>query len=251
MHKCLIFFPLIFSISGCLFPKQNIYQKGVISYEKKEYEKAIRYFTEFYQRSPSGDSTLFFLYNCYIKVGDIRTGIKILEELAKRKNLSEPIYSNLFSYYHQNNLYHKINQMILNAPQPVIQKFDIKYPLTKRICAELFAGALSSGKIDDPINFALKRGILKSAPDGKFYENDTIKVNQLILLLDSFIPPVNPENNFRFKYIKMNSYLYLPYSRLISLNILEYDENINPEASATLSQALRAITNLKNRGFLK
>lgn len=251
MHRCLIFFSLFFSISCSLFPKQNFYQKGLRSYEKKEYEKAIKYFTEFYKKTPTGDSTLFFLYNCYIKIGDIQTGIKILEELAKRKNPNEQIYLNLFNYYYRHNLFYKINQMLLNAPQTVVQKFNLKILLTKRLCAELFTGAISFSKIDDPINFAIKKGLMKSAPDGKVYENDTIRVNQLILLLDSFVPPINPEISIRFKYIKVNSYLYLPYLRLVSLNILEPDENINPEAIAPLSMALHAITNLKNKGFIR
>ncbi|MEO0106473.1 MAG: hypothetical protein ABIL46_04005, partial [candidate division WOR-3 bacterium] len=229
----------------------NFYQKGIASYEKEEYEKAVKYFIEFYKKSPSGDSTLFFLYNCYIKIGDIQNGIKILEELARRKNPSEKIYYNLYNYYHQNNLFYKINQMILNAPASVVQKFDLKYPLTKRRCAELLIGAISSSKINDPVNFVIKRGLLRPAPDGKFYENDTIKVNHLILLLDSFVQPVNPVNFIKLQYIRPDSYLYLPYLRLISLQILKPDENINPEAIATLSQALYAITNLKSKGFIK
>ncbi|MEO0124142.1 MAG: hypothetical protein ABIL69_09100 [candidate division WOR-3 bacterium] len=241
----------MFFISCSLFQKQNLYQKGLKNYEKKDYERAIKYFTEFYKNSPTGDSTLFFLYNCYIKIGDVQTGIKILGELAKRKNPSEHIYTNLFNYYHQNNLFYKINQMLLNAPQSVIQKFDQKYPLTKRRFAELLTGAISSSKVNDPVNFVIRKGLLKSSPDGKFYDNDTIKINQLILLLDSFISPVIPEINMNLKYIKADSYLYLPYLRLISLDILKPDENIDPESTGPLSMALYGITNLKNKGFIK
>ncbi len=234
-----------------IFSKKNFYQKGITHYENKDYEKAIKYFSAFYKKSPSGDSTLFFLYNCYIKIGDIQAGIEILEELAKRKNPSAQIYSNLFNYYHMNRLFYKINQMILNAPQSVVQQLDQKYPLTRRRFAELLVGAISSSKIDDPVNLVVRKKLLKSAPDGKFYDNDTIKVNQLILLLDSFVAPVNPEFHIYFKHIKVDSYLYLPYLRLISHEILERNDDINPDTVATLSMALRAITNLKNKGLIK
>jgi len=238
-------------LSCALFPKPNIYKKGVESYQKNDFAQAIKHFTDFYKKSPSGDSTLFFLYNCYNKIRDIDASIRILEELAKRKNSLELIYANLFNYYHQYNLYYKINQLLLNAPFSAVQKFDQRYPLTQKFCAELFTGATTNVPIKDPISYAVKKGYLKPAPDGKFYANDTIKLNNLILLLDSFLPPIHPERTFLIKNIGTDSYLYLPYLRLVSLGILQFDDNINPAANASLSQTVQAINVLKNKGFLK
>ncbi len=243
---------LTLALMSCtLISKPNLYERGLECYKKNEYEKAVRYLTQFYKKYPDGDSTLVLLYNCYVKLSDVEAGIKVLEELAKRKNPMEQIYVNLYNYYHQNNLYCKINQMLLNAPSSVLRKFDEKYPLTKRRCAELFVGAVSSTRIPEPINWVINKGFLKPTADGKFYENDTLRINQLILLLDNFIPPENPGISIRLRYIKPDSYLYFPYLRLISLNILEPKEDINPMEFAPLSLALFGITNLKNKGFIK
>ncbi len=242
---------LITILSCAFFPKPNLYKKGTESYKKNDFQQAIKYFNGFYKKSPSGDSTLFYLYNCYNKIGDIETSIKILEELARRKNPNDQIYINLFNYYRQQKLYYKNYQLLMTLPFPVLQKIDQMYPLTQKLCAELFTGATTNVRVDDPINYAVRKGFLKHAPDGKFYDNDTLRVNHLILLLDSFLPLMQIRFDYSTKNIKSDSYLFLPYFRLVSLGILKLDENINPGAYASLSQALRAINELKNKGYLK
>ncbi|MGB9721327.1 MAG: tetratricopeptide repeat protein [bacterium] len=243
---------LIISILSCtLLPRPNIYRKGVENYQNKDYERAIKYFTDFYKKSPSGDSTLFYLYNCYIKTGNIDASIKILEELVRRKNPGEQIYFNLFNYYRQTNLYYKINQLLLNCPVSVLHRFDRSCALTQQLCAEIFTGATTNNKIKNPIAYAIKKGFLQPAPDGNFYANDTIKLNNFILLLDSFLPPKNPDRFFLMKNISSDSYLYVPYMRLVEFNIIDFDENINPEMTVLISQAVQSINSLKNKGFIK
>ncbi|MCX7994616.1 MAG: hypothetical protein N3A65_02420 [candidate division WOR-3 bacterium] len=249
MHRLVI--PFILMASCGIFSEENLYKKGIASYEKKEYEKAIRYFTLYYQKVPTGDSTLFFLYNCYLKINDHQSAVKILEELARRGHPDENIYINLYHFYQRNNSYDKMIKMLLNTPPDVMEKIDLKFPLTRRRVAELFAGIFSLKPVSDPINFVLDKGFMKPAPDGKFYENDTVKIYHLILFLDSYLPPVTPQSYIYLKNIKPDSYLYLPCSRLVSLGILELDENIDPEARCSLSQVLRAIMNLKNKGYIK
>ncbi len=238
-------------LSCTLLPRTNIYEKGIESYQKRDYEKATKYFTDFYKKSPSGDSTLFYLYNCYVKTGSTESGIRVLEELAKRKNPNEQIYHNLFNYYRQHNLYYKINHLLLNSPSSVLQKIDQNYPLTQRLCAELFTGTTTNTAIKDPIIYAIKKGYLKPAPDGKLYETDTIKTGIFILLLDSFLPVNNPDSFYTLKNIRSDSYLYLPYMRLVASGIVNFDENINPEMNVPLSQAIQAINLLKDKGYIR
>ncbi|MGQ9700996.1 MAG: tetratricopeptide repeat protein [bacterium] len=238
-------------LSCAFFSRPNLYRKGVESYQRNDFNQAIKYFENFYKKSPAGDSTLFYLYNCYNRTGNVAASIKILEELAKRKNPNEQIYINLFQYYREQRLYHKSNQLLMASPNVVLQKIDRIFPLTQKLCAELFTGATTSGRIDDPIAYAAKKGFLKQAPDGKFYINDTLRLDYLILLLDSFLPPVQLNPAYSIKNIKPNSYLYLPYSRLVSQGIMQLDENINPATYASLSQALMAINQLKEKGYIK
>ncbi|MEO0137935.1 MAG: tetratricopeptide repeat protein [candidate division WOR-3 bacterium] len=243
---------VLFTTTTCgIFSKPNLYQQGVRSYEQKDYEKAIKYFTSHYQKSPSGDSTLFFLYNCYLKTGNYPSAIKILEKLARRKNPHPAIYLNLYQYYRHQRLYYKIPEMLSRAPKSALQKIDREVPLTRRCIAELLTGICTAQKIDDPIGFAIKKGFIKPSADGKLYENDTIKIYQLILYLDSFLPPVKPEKLLHVKNIRPDSYLYYPYSRLVSFGILEPDAEIDPQAYGTLSFLQRALINLKNLGYLK
>lgn len=238
-------------LSCVFFSGPNLYRKGIESYQRNDFNQAIKYFNNFYKKSPSGDSTLFYLYNCYNKIGDVTSSIKILEELTRRKNPNEQIYINLFNYYRQQKLYYKINHLLMAAPLPIVQKIDRIYPVTAKLCAELFTATATSVQIDDPIAYAVRKGFLRHAPDGKFYDNDTLRVNHLILLLDSFLPPVQVRFEYSMKNIKPDSYLFLPYSRLVTVGILQFDENINPEAYVSLSQALRAINELKKKGYLK
>ncbi len=238
-------------VSCALFPKSNKYIQGVESYQKNEYQKAIQYFTDFYRQSPAGDSTLFYLYNCYCKIGDTETGIAILQELANRKNPREQIYTNLFSYYRQQGLYHKVNRLLMSMPFPVAQQFTRRYYLTQRLCAEIITGAVANNPVKDPIAYTIEKKFLRPSPDGKFYENDTIKLCHLIILLDNFLPPDKPEHTYVSKHIRADSYLFLPYSRLVSKGILSPDENTNPEMNASLLLAVKAINALKEKGFLK
>ncbi len=239
------------ALSCALFPKSSSYIKGVENYQKNEYRKAIKYFTEFYKKSPSGDSTLMYLYNCYYKIGDIETSIKILEELARRKNPSEQIYISLFNYYRQHGLFYKVNQLILNMPLSVARKFDQRYLLTRRLCAEIIAGAITETEVKNPISYIMGKKLMNASPDGKFYEHDTLKVGTLILVLDSFLPAVIPEQIYVSKHIRANSYLLLPYSRLVSAGIISPEENIDPQMNASLTQTVRAICVIKSKGFLK
>uniref|UniRef100_A0A7V3VUV0 Tetratricopeptide repeat protein n=1 Tax=candidate division WOR-3 bacterium TaxID=2052148 RepID=A0A7V3VUV0_UNCW3 len=212
---------------------------------------AIRYFTEFYKSSPSGDSTLFFLYIAYIKTGNIQKGINILEELARRKNPNPGIYLNLIKYYRENHLYYKVNDLINNTPPSVIKHIDRNLPLTKRLFTELLIGACTTNPVSEPLVFALKKGFIKPSPDGKFYGDDTIKFNYLIPALDDLIPTVNPANHIPLKNITRDSYLYLPIQRLIALGIIAPDEDINPEDYVPVSFALRAINIIREKEFIR
>lgn len=243
--------PSLIMLSCVFFSGSNLYRKGIESYQRNDFNQAIKYFENFYKKSPSGDSTLFYLYNCYNKIGNVTSSIKILEELTRRKNPNEQIYINLFNYYRQQKLYYKINHLLMAAPLPIVQKIDRIYPLTQKLCAELFTGATTNTRIDDPITYATKKGFLKHAPNGKFYSNDTLTLNYLILLFDSFLPPMQLNPTYSIKNIKPDSYLYLPYSRLVAQGIIEFDENIDPKKYASLSQALRAINQLKEKGYIK
>ncbi|MEO0185870.1 MAG: hypothetical protein ABIL20_08755 [candidate division WOR-3 bacterium] len=132
-----------------------------------------------------------------------------------------------------------------------MQTLDQKYPLTQKLCAEIFAGVTTNKKIMNPIAYSIEKGFVRPAPDGKFYETDTIEIGNFILMLDSFLPPKNPDRFFPLKNIKSDSYLYIPYMRLVEYGIVNLDENINPEMHTLLSQGVRAICTLKNRGLIK
>jgi len=175
--------------------------------------------------------------------------MQILERLERIGSENENVYLNLIYYYRKNFQYDKLYNLIINLRPGVKKKFDMHYVLTLRLYAEILSGASSKMNIN-PITYARTQGYLFDFPDGKFYENDTLTMGNLIILLDRLIEPFYPEKFFLIKNISSHSFLYIPYMRLLELGVLEFNLNLNPEEPASVTTAAVAIAYLKKRGLI-
>jgi hypothetical protein len=246
------FWPIVAICLSCsLFDKPSLYQQGLNKYCKNDFSEASRLFSLHYARSPQGDSTLYYLYDCYRRLGQTRKGMEILEILAGRNCPDSNVYFNLFSYYQQEHEYQKQYGVVLNASPPVRQQFDRRHKLTMRLFAELLTGAVSSVPTRDPVGYVISRGFLNVFPDGQFYGFDTVTIARLIVMLDRLVAPVYPQKFYVVKNIPARSFLYLPYMRLVENGILALDPEMIPEKHAPVSMAICAISNLKERGILR
>ncbi|HEC78429.1 MAG TPA: hypothetical protein ENI34_04715 [candidate division WOR-3 bacterium] len=230
--------------------RRNDFEKGVEFYKRGELQKAVEHLTAYYTKRPRSDTTLYYLYDCYKKLNKPLQGMKVLEQLVKIGTRDENVYLSLFSSYRRMKQYKKSFSLLVNAPPKVKKTFDDHYTLTRRLFAEIVCGVSKNPIRSDPIVFAVSKKYLPLFLDGKFHDSDTITNGNLIIILDKLIEPIYPEKFFALRNIPNDSYLYLPYMRLISFNIIDLKADLVPDAPASLTTAAQAVLNLKKRGII-
>lgn len=242
----------ILTVACCasLFDRSNDLERGLVSYERRQYAAAAEYFNAHYSRTPTADSVLYYLFSCYKHLGRTEEQISVLEKLAARNTEDENVYLNLIHLYRTHNRYHALYNMLARIEPPASHAVDKRLILTRRFYAELICGAAAASVQTDPLIFCMSKGYLPVSPDGQLYEGDTITTANMIVLLDRLVDPLHPRNLYAMQNISARSYLYLPYMRLVDLGILEFDAYVVPECNASVLTTVRAIDKLKTRRIL-
>lgn len=245
------FWAIVFLFLSCAsFFQRSEFKTGLELYEEGNLLEASKYFISYYAKNPGSETTLYYLYDCYHKLNQPEKKLQILQELVKLENEDENVYLNLFYYYQKNSKYQKLYELLLDLKSSVRDKLDKHYTLTRRLYAEIVSGVSRTPVKSDPMVYAISNGYLPTFPDNKFYDNDTIDQGNLIILLDRLVAPLYPKKFFKMKNIATTSFLYLPYMRLVDLEILEFNHDLNPSDYATISMVVTALTNLKKGGFI-
>jgi len=247
------FYPLILLLLSCVAsPKRSEFEKGLDLYSEGEFYYASLYFNSYYRKNPQSDTTLYYLYDCYKRLNQPDKEIQILEQLKKIDSDDENVYLNLFYYYRKNAQYKDLYKLLLELQPSVKDRVDGQHALTRGLYAEIISGASRKFfRKMDPIVYATSQGYFPIFPDGKLYAGDLITKANLIILLDLLVDPIYPKKFFKAKNIPNNSFLYLPYMRLIELGILEFDPDLDPADNAKISVAVSAIVNLKKQGLIE
>jgi hypothetical protein len=240
---------IIFVSCVPFFKRQSAFEKGVEYYQKSSYAEAVPYFLDHHQKYPADTTTLFYLQHCYRILGQSNEELVILEKLAQLGIGNTNVYLNLFHYYRNASRHDDMYAMLVTIKPTAARAIDERYVLTRGLLAELIAGA-SRRSVSDPIVYAASQGYIAVFPDGTFRDHDTISNGQLIVLLDRLVEPVYPKDFYALKHISDHSFLYLPYMRLVNLNILPFDADIEPHAHAATTVAAHAIGQLKQRGVI-
>lgn len=224
-----------------LFDRKNDFERGLNAYHNNQFRTAARYFNAYHEGHPDSDSTLYYLYDCYKKLDDPVQQMTTLEKLADRRVNDLNIYLNLFSLYQKFGRYVSQYRMLLNIPQSVSSAMDQRIILSRRLLAELICGATEQRIETDPMVFCISKNYLPLFPDGQLYENDTLTIANLIVLLDRLIEPLYPHNIMPMKNISTRSYLYLPYMRLVDLGVMGFSPYLSPDEKASVLAAVRAL----------
>ncbi len=251
MPRRYYYWTIVIILTSCapFLRRPSAFEKGVELYNQSSYQEAAGYFTDHYNTHPSDTTALFYLQHCYRILGQHEQELAVLERLAHLGVDNANVYLNLFHYYGTASRHHDLYTMLVTLAPSAAQAIDRHYVLTRRLYAQLIAGAARK-RVSDPIVYAASEGYIPIFPDGTFRDHDTITNGQLIVLLDRLIDPVYPKDFFSTKHISNHSFLYLPYMRLVNLGILPFDADIEPHATAATTVAARAIERLKQRGVI-
>jgi tetratricopeptide (TPR) repeat protein len=233
------------------FKRRSEFEKGLIEYQKDHYQQAVIHFDVYYNEHPESQTTLYYLYDCYKKLKDEIKSVHVLEQLINIGSTDENAYLNLFLFYRRNKKYQEMFAF-LNGLQPSINRVvNEKYTLTRRLFAEIVCGASDRPIYADPMVFAVSENYLPLFPDSKFYEYDTLTNGNLIILFDRLVDPIYPKDFFAMKKIQNNSYLYIPYMRLVHLGIMPFNADLDPGKWAPLTSAVTGVAQLKKRGLIE
>jgi tetratricopeptide (TPR) repeat protein len=239
---------LIFSSCASLLDRTNDFERGIELYKDKQYNEAISLFQTYHAEHPDSDSTLYYLFDCYRQLGRSDEQTLTLEKLVKRGVDDENVYLNLIYYYRKDGRFDDLYELVLNMPATTREHVDKHSPVTRKLFAEFICGALGRKIETDPMIFTISKGYLPRFPDGQLYEDDTLTMGNLIILLDRLVEPVYPRNLHPMKHISTRSYLYLPYMRLVHFGILQFDPYVIPDHYAKTSIAIHALEALIERG---
>jgi tetratricopeptide (TPR) repeat protein len=237
--------------SCALFHKPTDLEKGIKFYRLGDFTRAARHFDAYVGRHPGSDSGLYYLYDCYRKLDRLDLEIQVLERLARNQVDNVNVYLNLFEYYRGHGRYPELYNLIIDAPSSVRDTFDRSYPLTRRRFAEIACGASGQLPAGNPVTYALTRGYLNILPDGGAYPDDTLSTGNLIILLDRLVPPLYPKNFYNLNNVSNRSFLYLPYMRLIDLEVMDFNAALDPDRPAAIVSGAAALGRLKSRGYLR
>ena len=233
------------------FKRRSDFEKGLIEYKEYRYHQAAIHFNAFYNEHPESQTTLYYLYDCYKKLNNETKSAQILEQLISIGSTDENAYLNLFLFYRRNEKFQEMFSLLCGLQPSVQLSLNKRHALTRRLFAEIICGASERSLYADPMVFAVTEKYLPLFPNSRFYDNDTLTNGNLIILLDRMVEPVYPENFFVMKKMQNNSYLYIPYMRLIDMGIMPFDAELDPDAWAELSWAVNGIAQMKNRGLIE
>jgi len=253
MPRCYyIWIALIFFLQcASIFDRRNEFEKAVAYYQQSDIEKAIHYFKEYYAKNPFSDTTLYYLHDCYRQQGDINAQILVLERLTDLNTKDIHVYTVLLRYYFDNKEYDRFFETYRSAPVSIVPLLDARYTLTRELYAKLLLGATRTAKWQgDPMEFAVTKGFLHTVITDAYYQDDTMTIGNLIVALDRLLEPTYPKQFYPMSYISERSFLYLPYMRLVDMDILAYERDVDPNRITPLNIAVKAIHAMMQRGYL-
>ncbi|HEX7320453.1 MAG TPA: hypothetical protein VF399_08875 [bacterium] len=252
MPRCHYFWTLILVFTSCFFFKrQNEFQHGLEFYKRGDFEQAAGKFTRFSVKRAQNDTVLYYLFDCYQRLGETEKGIGVLEEFVRRKSSDVNVYLHLFRYRQRRSDFSGMSGILEKIRPSMRTRFNAEFPLTRQLLAELTCGAAQMSLGIDPVSYAVEQGLLFRFPDGNLYEQDTLTGGNLIIALDSKLPPFYPRHFYAVPAISSHSFLYLPYMRLVEYGILPIDPDLKPAAPAPLMNAFDAINSLREQGLIK
>ncbi len=238
-------------LSCTLFHKPTDFEKGLKRYQAGDYERAARLFDTYAKRYPAFDTGLYYLCDCYARLGRTEERFRALAQLAGLHVEDINIYLNLIDHERSNGRWSGVVGLLCGLPPGVTGEYNRRFILTRRGYAELACGAAGINDAGNPLVGALTRGYLNSLPDGFAYPDDTVTLGNLIILLDRLVPPDPPRSYPALQTLDARSYLYLPYLRLVGLGIIDYEPALDPDRPATPVECARALVRLKNAGHLR
>lgn len=246
------FWPLILVLFSCApLLRRSSLERGLDYYKKGDFRTAAVHFNFYYSTHPGSDSALYYLYDCYVKLDEPKRAVDVLKQLAKMGTKDKDVYLHLFYAHRKNARYRDLYMLLTNTDRMITDAVNQHFALTRQLFAELVSGVSTKAHYSDPVAFVTSHGYMSYLPDGKFYGDDTITQGNLIILLDTFVRPIYPQNFFKLENITNRSFLYLPYMRLIDVGVLALDPDLDPNEHAPISMAVEAIGRLKQRGYIE
>lgn len=233
------------------FHRPSEFEKGLKRYQRGDYPRAAGYFHAYWKKHPNTDTVLYYLQDCYFRLGQNESWLGALDQLARLQVDDINVYLPLIARDRQQGRWSRIIERLCTLPPTATREFNRRFALTRRFYAELACGVSGLENTGNPLVTALTKGYLNLLPDGHAYADDTLTLGQLIMLLDRFLPAEPPRSLPPLQTLKSDSYLYFPYLRLVERGIIEFEPALVPDRPASPVECAQALRRLKNNGYIK
>lgn len=178
------------SLSCIHLGRKDPYIEGIISLQSGRLQDAKEKFLTAAEMGDSVEQARRHLIKIYRLEGDEK---KVKEQcllLLRAGFVKSDIIDNLSCYYEKggdfHNQYMTLRLGVLKLPSQGRRIVD------RQLLAQLMTGLLCrKRKVRDPIGWVVKKGYLKPMPDGNFYPEDTVRIENLAIVLAPYLPEVD------------------------------------------------------------
>lgn len=240
-----------FALHCFSFHRPSEFEKGLKRYQRGDYPRAADHFHAYWEKHPNTDTVLYYLQDCYYRLGQHESWLGVLDQLACLQVDDINVYLPLIGQDRQQGRWSRIIERLCALPPSAAREFNRRFALTRRFYAELACGAGGQENTGNPLVTALTKGYLNLMPDGHVYADDTLTLGHLIMLLDRFLPAEPPRRCPPLQTLKPDSYLYFPYLRLVERGIIEFDPALAPDRLANPVECAQALRRLKDKGYFQ
>ncbi|RKX70456.1 hypothetical protein DRP53_05025 [candidate division WOR-3 bacterium] len=164
------------------------FYEGIILYQKGNLKAAEENFLTAIAQGDSVEKARRYLIRIYRLRGDERKAANQYILMIRSGFIKPDIINYLAHYYEDQGKYHNY-YLIIKLGVNHISTFG-KQIVTRRELAKLLTGLLTRRKIDNPIGWTMKYELLGPMPDGNFYPDDTLSVENLAMVLSPHLPQI-------------------------------------------------------------
>ncbi|HIE06061.1 MAG TPA: S-layer homology domain-containing protein [bacterium (Candidatus Stahlbacteria)] len=178
---------IILSLFACFhIRKKDNYKQGLLHLQQGQLAKAENEFLIAIARGDSVERCRGNLIKIYRLRGDSTKIRNQYLALLRDGIVTEDAIKYLADYYEKSGKFHNY-YLILRLGASRIPSFG-KMVVNRSLLSKLLTGLMTRRSVKDPVGWVIRKGILVPMPDGNFYPDDTVRVENLAVVLSPYLP---------------------------------------------------------------
>jgi len=176
----------ILTLSCIHYGRKDYYLGGVASFQTGDLPKAEERFLKALSQGDSIEAARRYLIRIYRLKGDKDKVKAQYLALLRSGMVKTDVIDYLADYYQEKGQFYNCYLTLKVGAKRVLEISN--RVVDRKLLATLFTGLTSQGEVRDPISWVIKKGYLIPMPDGNFYPDDTVRIENLAVVLAPYLP---------------------------------------------------------------